>query len=138
RPRLKPQAYNMRPHFLQPCDPDRIPVVLVHGLLATPQMWVNPVNDLEMDPMLQERYQYWVFRYPTGNPIAYSSLKLREALANVNKLYPNHKGYVIICHSLGGVVSQMQVVSLRPENWERVVGEPAREIFRKLSPSDLI
>jgi hypothetical protein len=101
-------------------------------------MWVNPINDLEMDPVLRERYQYWVFGYPTGNPIAYSALKLREALANVDKLYPNHKGYVVISHSLGGVVAQMQVVTLRPENWERVVGEPAKEIFRTLSPSELV
>jgi pimeloyl-ACP methyl ester carboxylesterase len=125
-------------YCLQPYDPNRIPVVLVHGLLATPQMWVNPVNELEMDPVLRERYQYWVFGYPTGNPIAYSGLKLREALANVDKLYPNHKGYVVISHSLGGVVAQMQVVTLKPENWERVVGEPAREIFQKLQPNDLV
>jgi pimeloyl-ACP methyl ester carboxylesterase len=125
-------------YFLQPYDPDRIPVVLVHGLLATTQMWVNPVNDLEMDPELRERYQYWVFGYPTGDPIAYSGLKLREALANVDKLYPNHKGYVVIAHSLGGVVAQMQVVTLGPENWERIVGQPAKEIFQKLQPNDLV
>jgi pimeloyl-ACP methyl ester carboxylesterase len=125
-------------YFLQPYDPDRIPVVLVHGLLATTQMWVNPVNDLEMDPALRERYQYWVFGYPTGNPIAYSGLMLREALANVDKLYPNHKPYVVISHSLGGVVAQMQVVTLKPENWERVVGEPAKEIFQRLQPNDLV
>lgn len=125
-------------YFLQPYDPDRIPVVLVHGLLATPQMWVNVVNDLEQDPVLRGRYQYWVFGYPTGNPIAYSGLKLREALAQADKLYPNHKNYVVVSHSLGGVVSQMQVVTLKPENWERVVGEPAKEILRSLSPGDLI
>jgi pimeloyl-ACP methyl ester carboxylesterase len=125
-------------YFVQPYDPDRIPVVLVHGLLATPQMWVNPINELEMDPVLRERYQYWVFGYPTGDPIAYSGLKLRQALANVDKLYPNHKGYVMIAHSLGGVVAQMQVVTLKPENWERVVGEPAREILQKLQPNDLV
>ncbi|MGE5215013.1 MAG: esterase/lipase family protein [Nitrospirota bacterium] len=125
-------------YFLQPYDPNKIPVVLVHGLLATPQMWVNPVNELEMDPALRERYQYWVFGYPTGNPIAYSGLKLREALADVDKLYPNHKPYVVISHSLGGVVAQMQVVTLKPENWERVVGEPAKEIFRRLQPNDMI
>jgi pimeloyl-ACP methyl ester carboxylesterase len=125
-------------YFLQPYDPDRIPVVLVHGLLATTQMWVNPVNDLETDPVLRERYQYWVFGYPTGDPIAYSGLKLREALANVDKLYPNHNGYVVIAHSLGGVVAQMQVVTLGPENWERVVGQPAKEIFQKLQPNDLV
>jgi pimeloyl-ACP methyl ester carboxylesterase len=125
-------------YFLQPYDPDRIPVVMVHGLMATDQMWDNPINELEKDPVLRERYQFWVFGYPTGNPIAYSGLKLREALTRVDKLYPNHEGYVVISHSLGGVVSQMQVVSLRPENWERVVGEPAKKIFARLTPGDLV
>jgi len=125
-------------YFLQPYDPDRIPVVMVHGLMATDQMWDNPINELETDPVLRERYQYWVFGYPTGNPIAYSGLKLREALTEVDKLYPNHKGYVVVSHSLGGVVSQMQVVSLKPENWERVVGQPAKEMFERLTPGDLI
>lgn len=125
-------------YFVEPYDPNRIPVVLVHGLLATPQMWVNPINELEMDPVLRQRYQYWVFGYPTGNPIAYSGLKLREALAKVDESYPNHKAYVVISHSLGGVVAQMQVVSLRAENWERVVGEPAKKILHRITPGGLI
>ena len=124
--------------FLQPYDPERIPLVFVHGLMATDQMWLNVINDLEADPVLRGRYQYWEFGYPTGNPIAYSALKLREALAKVDKLYPNHQGYVLIAHSLGGVLSHMQVVTLRRENWERVVGEPAREIFKTLPPGSLL
>jgi pimeloyl-ACP methyl ester carboxylesterase len=124
--------------FVQPYDPDRIPVVFVHGLMATDQMWLNVINELEADPVLRKNYQYWVFGYPTGNPIVYSGLRLREDLAKANKLYPNHKGYVLISHSLGGVVSQMQVVSLKPENWERVVGEPAKVIFKRLPPGGLI
>jgi hypothetical protein len=125
-------------YFLQPYDPDRIPVVMVHGLMATPQMWANPINELEKDPVLREHYQFWVFGYPTGNPIAYSGLKLRQALAKVDNLYPNHKGYVVISHSLGGVVSQMQVVSLSPQNWERVVGQPAKDILQRLPPGGIV
>ena len=124
--------------FLQPYDPERIPLVFVHGLMATDQMWLNVINDLEADPVLRGRYQYWEFGYPTGNPIAYSALKLREALAKVDKLYPNHQGYVLIAHSLGGVLSHMQVVTLKRENWERVVGEPARKIFKTLPPGSLL
>jgi pimeloyl-ACP methyl ester carboxylesterase len=124
--------------FLQPYDPDRIPVVMVHGLMATDQMWDNPIKELEKDPVIRERYQFWVFGYPTGNPIAYSALKLREALAELDKMYPNHRGYVLISHSLGGVLSHLQVVTLKRENWERVVGEPAKEIFKTLPPDGLV
>ena len=112
--------------------------MFIHGLMATDQMWLNVINDLEADPVLRGRYQYWEFGYPTGNPIAYSALKLREALAKVDKLYPNHQGYVLIAHSLGGVLSHMQVVTLKRENWERTVGEPAKEIFKTLPPGSLL
>ena len=101
-------------------------------------MWLNVINDLEADPVLRGRYQYWEFGYPTGNPIAYSALKLREALAKVDKLYPNHQGYVLIAHSLGGVLAHMQVVTLKRENWERTVGEPAKKIFKTLVPGSLL
>jgi pimeloyl-ACP methyl ester carboxylesterase len=123
--------------FLQPYDPDRIPIVFVHGLMSTDQMWLNVINDLEADPLLRGRYQYWEFGYPTGNPIAYSALQLREALAKVDKTYPNHLGYVLIGHSLGGVVSHMQVTTLKRENWELTVGEPARKIFATIPPGSL-
>ena len=65
-------------YILQPYDPDRIPVIFVHGLISTPQMWLNVINELNADPVLRARYQYWVFAYPTGNPLAYSALRLRE------------------------------------------------------------
>jgi pimeloyl-ACP methyl ester carboxylesterase len=123
--------------FLQPYDPDRIPIVFVHGLMSTDQMWLNVINGLEADPVLRERYQYWEFGYPTGNPIAYSALRFREALAKVDKSYPNHLGYVLIGHSLGGVVSQMQVTTLNRENWELTVGEPARKVFATIRPGSL-
>src|SRR5256885_3690003 len=51
--------------MLEPYDPDRIPVVLVHGLMSIPQMWVPTISAIESDPGLRGRYQFWVFAYPT-------------------------------------------------------------------------
>ena len=67
--------------MLEPYDPDRIPVILIHGLTSIPQMWVPTISAIESDPELRGRYQFWVFAYPTGDPIALSALKLRESLA---------------------------------------------------------
>ena len=55
-------------YFLQPYDPDRIPVVFVHGLISTPFDWVKTINGLQADPEIRKRYQFWVFAYPTGIP----------------------------------------------------------------------
>src|SRR6476646_4039843 len=115
-------------YFLQPYDPDRIPLVFVHGLISTPFDWVKTINGLLADPEIRKRYQFWVFAYPTGNPVLYSALRLREELARVDKLYPNHKGYVLVGHSMGGLLSQAQVTSMTRADWEQTLGEVGMEL----------
>jgi pimeloyl-ACP methyl ester carboxylesterase len=125
-------------YFLQPYDPNRIPVIFVHGLISTPQMWLNVINDLQRDPVLRERYQFWIFAYPTGLPVLYTSLRLREALDQVQKLYPNHKDYVLVSHSMGGLLSQFQVTTMTRADWESTLGERAKLLFATLEPRSLV
>src|SRR6184192_1983672 len=122
-------------YFLQPYDPDRIPLVFVHGLISTPFDWVRTINGLQADPEIRKHYQFWVFGYPTGNPVLYSALRLREELAKVDKLYPDHKDYVLVGHSMGGLLSQAQVTSITRADWEQTLGEPAIQIFATLRPA---
>jgi pimeloyl-ACP methyl ester carboxylesterase len=125
-------------YFLQPYDPDRIPLVFVHGLFSTPFTWVETINGLQADPEIRKHYQFWVFAYPTGNPVLYSALRLREELARVDKLYPNHKDYVLVGHSMGGLLSQAQVTSVTRADWEKTLGAPGVELFATLKPADLV
>ena len=125
-------------YFLQPYDPDRIPLVFVHGLVSSPFTWVETINGLEADPEIRKRYQFWVFAYPTGTPILYSALRLREELAKVDKLHPNHLPYVVVGHSMGGILTHAQVVTVTPAMWEKAVGEPARKILARNSNNSLI
>jgi pimeloyl-ACP methyl ester carboxylesterase len=125
-------------YFLQPYDPDRIPVVFVHGLISTPFDWVQTINGLQADPEIRKRYQFWVFAYPTGNPVLYSALRLREELAKVDKLYPNHKDYVLVGHSMGGLLSQAQVTNITRADWEQTLGEAGMQLFATLRPTDLV
>ena len=125
-------------YFLQPYDPDRIPVVFVHGLISTPFDWLQTIKGLLADPEIRKHYQFWVFSYPTGNPVLYSALRLREELAKVDRLYPNHKGYVLVGHSMGGLLSQAQVTSLTRAGWEKTLRGPGMQIFASLKPVDLV
>ncbi|HEY2123471.1 MAG TPA: hypothetical protein VGH07_07740 [Chthoniobacterales bacterium] len=86
--------------MLEPYDPDRILVILIHGLTSIPQMWVPTISSIESDPELRGRYQFWVFAYPTGDPILLSALKLRKSLAQVYELYSKTKDMVLISHSM--------------------------------------
>ncbi len=127
-------------YFLEPYDPSRIPVVFVHGLMSTPFTWVKTINGLQQDPEIRKRYQPWVFGYATGNPILYSALQLREELAKVDKLYPNHLPYVVVGHSMGGMVTHAQVTTVTRAMWEnnRNIGSAARSIFANNSSDSLI
>ncbi|HJW39398.1 MAG TPA: alpha/beta fold hydrolase, partial [Candidatus Udaeobacter sp.] len=125
-------------YFLQPYDPDRIPLVFVHGLFSTPFDWVQTINGLQADPEIRKHYQFWVFGYPTGNPILYSAFRLREELAKVDQLYPNHRPYVVIGHSMGGMLTHYQVVTVTRAMWEKALGETAKSIFRENSSNSLV
>jgi hypothetical protein len=125
-------------YFMQPYDPDRIPLVFVHGLFSTPFTWVQTINGLQADPEIRKHYQFWVFAYPTGYPILYSALRLREALAKVDHAYPNHKPYVMVGHSMGGMLTHDQVVTLTRATWEKQMGERAKVIFDQQPKDSLI
>ena len=46
-------------YLVEPYQPGKIPVVLVHGLLSSPLTWAPLFNDLMADPKLRQRYQFW-------------------------------------------------------------------------------
>ena len=137
---MRPENYEQRTglYMLEPYDPDRIPVIFVHGLLSIPQMWVPTVTGVESDPALRGRYQFWVFAYPTGDPIALSALRLRESLAQVYQLYPKTKDVVLISHSMGGLLSQMQAVTTRHVLWDRVFRGYADQVYAALPPDNVV
>jgi triacylglycerol esterase/lipase EstA (alpha/beta hydrolase family) len=125
-------------YFLQPYDPDRIPLVFVHGLFSTPFDWVKTINGLQADPEIRKHYQFWIFAYPTGNPILYSAMRLREQLAKADQVYPNHKPYVVVGHSMGGMLTHDQVVSVNEAMWDKALGHTAQSIFKENSRDSLI
>jgi len=125
-------------YFMQPYDPDRIPLVFVHGLFSTPFTWVQTINGLQADPEIRKHYQFWIFAYPTGNPILYSALRLREELAKADQLYPNHKPYIVVGHSMGGMLTHDQVVTVNEGMWDKALGQNARSFFKENSGNSLI
>jgi triacylglycerol esterase/lipase EstA (alpha/beta hydrolase family) len=125
-------------YFLQPYDPDRIPLVFVHGLFSTPWDWVKTINGLQADPEIRKHYQFWIFAYPTGNPILYSALRLRQELAKADQLYPNHKPYVVVGHSMGGMLTHDQVVTVTEGMWDKSLGQAAKTTFSENPRDSLI
>ncbi len=123
---------------LQPYAPDRIPLIFVHGLISTPRMWRNVINELETDPVLRRRFQCLVFSYPTGNPPAYSALRLREELKKFRHLHPESKDMVLVGHSMGGLLTHMQLTHIDREAWNVIGKDKADRFFKNIKPGDLV
>ncbi|WP_428560858.1 MAG: esterase/lipase family protein [Solidesulfovibrio sp. DCME] len=117
-------------YMLQPYDPGKIPVVFVHGLMSNPSTFANVFNGLMGDPELRQRYQFWFFRYPTGNPVLYSAASLRRALDEVRRTVdpkgdnPNFSRMVVIGHSMGGLLSKTLAEEGGDALWARVSKVP--------------
>ncbi len=123
--------------FLEPYNPDKIPVVLVHGLVSHPRMWRDVVNELIADPVIGPKCQFWVYYYPTGWPIGYSAMRLREDLAAAAKAVGHHKNFVLVGHSMGGILSRMQAVSPGDSLVRAVIPPENHGRFRSLPPGHL-
>jgi pimeloyl-ACP methyl ester carboxylesterase len=127
---------------LHPHKPGRTPVVLVHGTASSPARWAELVNELENDPRFWENYEIWLFIYNTGNPIAYSAMLLRDALAKVVKeLDPEDKDtglkqMVVMGHSQGGLLTKMTVIDSGTRLWPFSV--PPEELDIDAETRDLL
>jgi pimeloyl-ACP methyl ester carboxylesterase len=127
---INPQKYSDTARLvrLQNYDKDRIPVLFVHGLQDTPATWAPMYHSLIGDPVLRQKYQFWVFSYPSGFPYPFSASLLRKELDQVNKAFPGHKDIVIVGHSMGGITSRLMVTDAGDKIWRGLFGKGPDEM----------
>lgn len=119
-------------------DPNKIPVVFVHGLMSRPETWVPAVNELMADEGIRERYQFWFFLYPTGLPVWGSAAELRSELDRYRKTFDpdrsnrNFDRMVLAGHSMGGLISSLQIRSGGKKLWKQFMDTPPEQL--SLSP----
>ncbi|HYW79442.1 MAG TPA: alpha/beta hydrolase [Thermoguttaceae bacterium] len=117
-------------YMIQPYEPGKIPVLLVHGLWSSPMTWMEMFNDLRSSREIRERYQFWFYLYPTGQPFWISATQMRNDLAKAREvLDPYHQEpaldqMVLVGHSMGGLVAKMQTINSKDEFWRLASQEP--------------
>lgn len=122
---LRPEHALERANLLliRPYEPHKIPVVMVHGLISTPLAWIPMLNELLRNPVIQEKYQFFLYMYPTGVPIPIAAASLRESLLQAKQLYDpdgsdaEFNRMVLLGHSMGGILSRMMAVSSGDQLW---------------------
>ena len=120
--------------FAQPFQHGHIPVVFVHGTGSSVGRWANMLNDLLNDARVRDRFQFWFFTFPSGGPIPYSAMLLRDALTEaVAQLDPEgadralHE-MVVVGHSQGGLLAKMTAIDLGTRIWDTISRRPINEL----------
>lgn len=127
-------------YMIEPYDPDRIPVLMVHGLGSSPLIWRNMINELQINPRIRKNFQFWVAYYPSGLPINTSAQFLRDNLTEIRKTFDpdgNDRAsgdLITFGHSMGGVITRMNAVEIGDRLWSRFSRKPFDEL--DLDPDD--
>lgn len=101
--------------MLEPYDPNKRVLIMLHGLASSPATWVNLTNDILNDATLRDNYQVWQIFYPTNLPILENRYQIQRLIENTYQqtdpkgINRASKNSVIISHSMGAVIGRMML-----------------------------
>lgn len=117
-------------YLMQPFDPQRRIVVMLHGLASSPEAWVNAANEILADEELRREFQIWQIYYPTSMPVPASHAAIRQVLLNAINHF-NHgdetaadHGLVLIGHSMGGIITRLMISTADEQLWNWAASDP--------------
>ncbi|MCP5060058.1 MAG: putative lipase [bacterium] len=87
-------------YFLEPFNPERVPVLFVHGIGGSPQDFTYLIDRLD-----RERFQPWIFYYPSGAKLQKIAGFLSRVMSEL-ELTLDMKRVFVVAHSMGGLVSR--------------------------------
>ena len=111
----QPEARLPKLFMLEPYDPNKRVLIMLHGLASSPATWVNLTNDILNDDKLRDNYQVWQIFYPTNLPILENRYQIQQL---INSTYQQtdpkgqnraSKNSVIISHSMGAIIARMML-----------------------------
>ena len=133
-------------HLMQPYDPKRRLIIMLHGLASSPEAWINVANEVLGDEQLRRNYQIWQVYYPTNAPLVFNNYTIRKALQQTLENFDPQgtaqasRDVTLIGHSMGGVLSRLLVSGTRGELFDTVTMElelsakAQRNLQGKLAP----
>jgi pimeloyl-ACP methyl ester carboxylesterase len=87
-------------YFLGAYDSTNTPVLFVHGINGSPRNFRTLVDRLD-----RNRFQPWVYYYPSGASLAAVADHLTQTMHKVQAQY-GFPSFVVVAHSMGGLVSR--------------------------------
>ncbi|WP_296207523.1 alpha/beta hydrolase [Psychrobacter sp. UBA3480] len=111
----QPDAQLPKLFMLEPYDPDKRVLIMLHGLASSPATWVNLTNDILNDDKLRDNYQVWQIFYPTNLPILENRYQIQQLInSTYQQTDPNgqnraSRNSVIVSHSMGAIIARMML-----------------------------
>lgn len=96
--------------FLETYDPNKIPILFVHGSFGTGDVWREMINHID-----REKFQPWIIQYPSGMRLDFISRIASEELTKLQIRFKYEKLFVI-AHSVGGLVARSMINHNLQEN----------------------
>ena len=87
-------------HFLEPFDPERVPLLFVHGINGSPQDFLTMISQVDTS-----RFQVWFVSYPSGMRLSWLARGVFQFMEAVSRQY-NLEQMHLIAHSGGGLVAR--------------------------------
>jgi len=121
-------------YLIEPFDPDRIPVLLLHGLTSSPLVWRNVATDAMENPLIRKTYQFWYAFYSTGVPVPQSAALIRERIAIIRHLGDPggqsraSRNIVVIGYSMGGIIARILATDMGDHFWAVVSSKPFDQV----------
>ncbi len=107
-------------YFLEEYDPDKVPILFVHGAMGHPGNWKDLIRTLD-----RSRFQPWLVYYPTAPHLDRVARMLVRTISALQVKY-RFSRLIVVAHSMGGLVTRA-AINYAVENADpgRVVRVPA-------------
>lgn len=121
-------------YLLEDYDPHKIPIVMLHGLAASPLIWARLTNRIQGTPTLRSRYQVWHVIYPTDAPVLLSRWRVKEFLDRAwaeldpSGHDPARDRMVLVGHSMGGMIARLLTADSGDTLWQASLAVPFAQL----------
>lgn len=96
-------------YFLEKYDPDKIPVLFIHGAMGSPVLFRDFAEQFD-----RNKYQLWFYYYPSGSQLTSMANLLGKKLDDLQREY-HFKSLYLVAHSIGGLVTRKFLVAFADE-----------------------
>lgn len=131
-------------YLLQDYDPDKIPIVMIHGLGASPLIWERLTNRILGSADLRSRYQVWQVIYQTNAPMLIARLRVQQSLDKAWSLV-DPRGQdrarhdtVLVGHSMGGVIARLLTANSGTVLWDAASTVPPGRVHASAGDLQLL